>query len=73
MISYSISYNNPHRHYVDFDLTTSTNGLDKMQFQLSAWRPGRYELANFSQNIQKWGVFNEKGESLSFKKITKDL
>ena len=73
MISYSISYNNPHRHYVDFDLTTSTNGLDKMQFQLSAWRPGRYELANFSQNIQKLAAFDENNNPLPFKKITKDL
>ncbi len=73
MINYIISYNKPHRHFVDFELSTKTNGEDKMQFQLSAWRPGRYELANFSQNIQKWGVFNEKGESLYFKKITKDL
>ncbi|MDA9807967.1 PDZ domain-containing protein [Flavobacteriales bacterium] len=73
MISYSISYNNPHRHYVDFELTTSTNGLDKMQFQLSAWRPGRYELANFSQNIQKWAAFDENNNPLPFKKITKDL
>ena len=73
MISYSISYNNTHRHYVDFELTTPTNGLDKMQFQLSAWRPGRYELANFSQNIQKWVAFDENNKPLAFKKITKDL
>lgn len=73
MIQYIISYNNPHRHYVDFELTTSTNGESKMQFQLSAWRPGRYELANFSQNIQKWGAFDEKNNPLYFKKITKDL
>ena len=73
MIRYKISYDNPHRHYVDFQLTTSTNGEDKMQFQLSAWRPGRYELANFSQNIQKWGAFDENNNPLFFKKITKDL
>ena len=73
MIQYKISYANPHRHYVDFQLTTSTNGEDKMQFQLSAWRPGRYELANFSQNIQKWGAFDENNNPLFFKKITKDL
>ena len=73
MINYTISYSNPHRHYVDFDLTTSTKGLDKMQFQLSAWRPGRYELANFSQNIQKWAAFDENNNPLPFKKITKDL
>ena len=44
-----------------------------MQFQLSAWRPGRYELANFAQNIQKWGAFNEENKSVPFKKIKKDL
>ena len=52
MINYTISYNNPHRHYVDFELTASTNGKESMQFQLAAWRPGRYELADFAQNIQ---------------------
>ena len=73
MIRYNISYKKPHRHYVDFELTTSTKGEDKMQFQLAAWRPGRYELANFSQNIQKWGAFDENNNPLSFEKITKDL
>ncbi len=73
MIHYTISYNNPHRHYVDFELSTSTNGSNKMQFQLSAWRPGRYELANFAQNIQKWAAFDENNNQLAFKKVTKDL
>ena len=73
MIDYTISYTNPHRHFVDFQLSTTTNGANKMQFQLAAWRPGRYELANFAQNIQKWGAFDENNNPLSFKKITKDL
>ena len=73
MINYSISYNNPHRHYVDFELSASTLGKDRIQFQLSAWRPGRYELADFAQNIQKWGAFDENNNPLAFKKITKDV
>ena len=45
-----------------------------MQFQLPAWRPGRYELAlTIKQNIQKWGAFDENNNPLFFKKITKDL
>ena len=71
MIQYNISYNNPHRHFVDFELSTPTNGVDTMEFQLAAWRPGRYELANFAQNIQKWGAFDNNGKPLAFKKITK--
>ena len=73
MIYYTISYNNPHRHFVDFELSSNTKGVDSMQFQLPAWRPGRYELANFAQNIQKWKAFDENNNSLPFKKITKDL
>ena len=73
MINYSISYSNPHRHYVNFELSTSTLGKEKIQFQLPTWRPGRYELANFAQNIQKWAAFDENNNHLPFQKITKDL
>tara|TARA_B100001758_G_C18403056_1_gene610237 strand:+ start:176 stop:1876 length:1701 start_codon:yes stop_codon:yes gene_type:complete len=72
MINYTISYDNPHRHYVKFKLRTKVIS-DYTHFQLSAWRPGRYELGNFAQNIQKWEAFNEYEKPLSFKKITKDL
>ena len=73
MINYIISYKQPHRHYIDFEIHTSTNGKKKMQFQLAAWRPGRYELGNFSQNIQKWHAYDEHKNALKFYKISKDL
>ena len=73
MIKYNISYKNPHKHLIDFELTTSTKNKEKLQFQLSAWRPGRYELADFAQNIINWQAYNEKDEKLSFNKKTKDL
>ena len=73
MINYKISYSHPHRHYVDFELTTNTNGEKKMCLQLPAWRPGRYELANFAENIQKWSAFDENNQPINTKKITKDL
>ena len=73
MINYNISYQKPHKHLIDFELITFTKNKEKIQFQLSAWRPGRYELADFAQNIINWQAYNEKDEKLSFKKITKDL
>tara|TARA_B100000902_G_scaffold381427_1_gene417924 strand:- start:4238 stop:5944 length:1707 start_codon:yes stop_codon:yes gene_type:complete len=73
MINYKISYIKPHRHFVDFQITASTNGMSKMLFQLASWRPGRYELANFSQNIRSWHAFDKYGNSLNFKKLNKDL
>ena len=60
MIKYNISFQNPHKHFVDFTLSTSTNGEDYLDFQLPAWRPGRYELGNFSQNIYNWKALDKK-------------
>lgn len=73
MIKYLISYNQPHKHFLDFEFSTETKGEKEMLFQLAAWRPGRYELANYAQNIQKWSAFDDAGKKLSFQKITKDL
>tara|TARA_B100000900_G_scaffold93664_1_gene76903 strand:+ start:3709 stop:5415 length:1707 start_codon:yes stop_codon:yes gene_type:complete len=73
MINYYISYEKPHRHYVDFKLVIDVKNKKKIKFQLATWRPGRYELGNFSQNICKWRASNENNEYLNFKKITKDL
>ena len=73
MIYYNIGYTNSFKHFIDFEIKSETLGKSIMQFQLPAWRPGRYELANFSQNIQKWYAFDEDNNPLAFKKITKDL
>ncbi len=53
-------------------MTVIVRGETQLYFQLPCWRPGRYELGNFSRNIQKWTAFNEKGEQLPFQKVTKD-
>ena len=73
MINYKISYTKPHRHFIDFQLAARVNGQKKMRFQLAAWRPGRYELGNFAQNIQKWEAFDSNHNRLKYRKITKDL
>lgn len=43
-----------------------------IELQLPAWRPGRYELQNFSKNIQSFKVFDENDADIPFKKTTKD-
>jgi predicted metalloprotease with PDZ domain len=73
MTQYTISVSRPHRHFIDIEARFQANGQSKMQVQLPAWRPGRYELANFAQNIQRWEVYDEKGNPLPNKKLTKDL
>ena len=72
MIEYNISYKKPWRHFIDFELKFETNGCEKIILKLASWRPGRYELANYAQYIQKWSAFSINGKKLKFKKIDKD-
>ncbi len=71
-MKYIISYSTPHHHYIDIEFIADKITQSETLIQLPAWRPGRYELANFAKNIQKWAAFDEKGNALKFQKITKD-
>jgi predicted metalloprotease with PDZ domain len=56
-----------------FDIEFSFKAKTKIvELQLPAWRPGRYELQNFSKNIQSFKVFDEIDSPIRFQKITKD-
>jgi len=72
-MKYIVSYSNPHSHYIDIQIEVEVVGSEKLEFQLPAWRPGRYELGNFAKNIQKLAAFDENGEELEAYKRTKDL
>lgn len=72
-MKYAISYQNPNRHFIDIVLTIDNISEEILLLQLPAWRPGRYEMANFSRNIQKIGFFNGSGRLLPFKKVSRDL
>ena len=72
-MKYIVSYQKPNSHYIDIEYIIDTINSDTLQVQLPAWRPGRYELANFAKNVQKWAAFDNMGNVLFSKKITKDL
>ena len=61
MIKYLFSYKNAHNHFIDIDLKVKTNGEKALLFQLPAWRPGRYELADCAK-ISKNGMLLMKME-----------
>lgn len=71
-MNYRVSYSNPHNHFIDIECEVKNVDQDILNFQLPAWRPGRYELGNFAKNVQKWIALDEVGNVLPFKKISKD-
>ncbi|MEQ9442089.1 MAG: M61 family peptidase [Cyclobacteriaceae bacterium] len=72
MIHCTISYEKPHQHWLNIELTFSALAEDQTYLQLPAWRPGRYELGNFAKNIQKFSITDTSDVSLPFRKVTKD-
>lgn len=72
MIRYNISIPQPSSHFIHIEMHLDKITKPKLQLFLPSWRPGRYELGNFSKNVRGWKVYDEKGKELSFKKITKD-
>jgi predicted metalloprotease with PDZ domain len=71
--SYRLIYQNPHRQFLHVEMTVNDVSGSTLQLQLPAWRPGRYELANFAKNIQQFKAFGDNGQVLVFRKVTKDL
>ena len=72
-MKYIVSYQKANNHYFDIEYIIENVKTNTLQIQLPAWRPGRYELGNFAKNVQKWNAFDENGNSLKSKKLTKDL
>ena len=72
-MKYIVSYEKPNNHYIDIEYIIDNVSSKKIEIQLPAWRPGRYELGNFAKNVQKWAAFDQHGASLVSKKIKKDL
>lgn len=71
-MQYSISRNSSTSQFIQITLSLQCHAKEKINLQLAAWRPGRYELLNFAQKIRGFEVFF-KEKKVSWKKNTKDL
>lgn len=72
MPHYSISYSNAASRIIQIEVVFQNIHQSETYLQLPAWRPGRYELGNFAQNIVSFKIYNSSKEELSFQKVTKD-
>lgn len=71
-IHYKLSAPNRISHFIEIEMTIDEVDSEEIILELPSWRPGRYELGNFAKNIRRWQAYNDKNETLAFKKITKD-
>jgi predicted metalloprotease with PDZ domain len=71
-MQYFIKRDNPLSQFIQLELHLFCQAGETVELQLPAWRPGRYELANYAQKIRKLKAeFNRK--NLTVHKLSKDL
>ncbi len=73
MIKYHIKSTNPVSQFIEIKLFIPVRHLSQVRLQLPAWRAGRYQLANYVQNIRNLNVFTPAGKQVLASKLTKDL
>lgn len=69
---YQISIADTQNHFIQFKYTIPHIHQDAIELQLPAWRPGRYELQNFAKNIRLFNVMDDAGNTVNYKKVSKD-
>jgi predicted metalloprotease with PDZ domain len=72
MIYFQISCQNPASQFLQIQLDLDILEKAPLSLQLPAWRAGRYQLANFAQNIRWFRVIDENGKEIPFRKTSKD-
>jgi predicted metalloprotease with PDZ domain len=72
MIHYTIACPNPASQFLRIDLSFSCQAGENIRLQLPAWRAGRYQIANYAQNLRGFSASNSKGDPVPFTKTTKD-
>jgi predicted metalloprotease with PDZ domain len=71
MITYHVSYELASSQYIQFKIEIK-HTEETIQMALPAWRPGRYELGNFSKNIKFVRAFNELNQPIPVHKIDRN-
>jgi predicted metalloprotease with PDZ domain len=71
-MEYSIKRKSIPSQFIEISLNLRCEKNEHIGLQLPAWRPGRYELANFAQKIRNFSV-SRYFRPVDWKKTTKDL
>ena len=70
-MKYQVSINKAFENFIEIEAKIISNSTEII-LQLPAWRPGRYELANFAKNIRCFKAMSKNGAELKVRKQTKD-
>lgn len=70
-MKFTFDIKSPEQQYISITAELKAEGKETIVY-FPAWRPGRYELGDFAKNVNRFQVFNEKGETLIHQKSNKN-
>jgi predicted metalloprotease with PDZ domain len=71
-INYQFSCANPASQYIQVALKLSDIDRNNLVLQLPSWRPGRYQLADYAQNIRFFKINDRTNNPVVFEKESKN-
>lgn len=71
-MKYRFSAPIPQSRYLQVEAVKENPSEQPLEFRLSSWRPGRYELGNFAKNLRGMTATGPSGEMLPIHKVSKD-
>lgn len=71
-IRYTIRWESPPRYQYLIEIEADPDQGRYTDFSLAAWRPGRYILQNYAAAVSHFSAVDERGQPLSWRKVTKD-
>lgn len=70
MVSYHLSQQYPHAQFLQIEMSIKPK-THKFKLKLPEWRPGRYQLGNFSKNIRNLEVRDQSGNQCPTQKTNR--
>lgn len=72
MLYYHLECETPTSQFIKISLQIPVPASGTVKLQLPAWRAGRYQLANYVQNIRSFHIVDGNNHEVAFEKFSKD-
>lgn len=69
---YTLSAPAPNSQYIAVEAVFNAENNEELAVILPSWRPGRYEMGNFSKNVRRFSACDSDGNLLPFRKTARD-
>jgi predicted metalloprotease with PDZ domain len=71
-IRYTVSFPQPHTHYMEVSATVPTGGRPAVELMMAVWTPGSYLVREYERNVEQVTASSSDNRALSVEKTDKN-